>query len=227
MRKLYLFIFFVCLIMVATNAWACIHSYQPTWFETTIFGTIRLMFFWLFGGTIYYVIHGLISLKNKDANSRKIRLAYFKSALIYTVIWGIMFGTFYCTDFRVAALLMYLLYSIYVIFCCGYQLWANIKSRQPKKWAWIYPIIPFFVINLEYLADFGLTSGIEGIITEACLLAMYVAAAYGLCKFEKTKNSSAKKIVWGLILIFACVWSSCVLYKNYTYVETQDLTDCM
>ena len=227
MRKLYLFTFFLCLMTLATDACACIHAYQPIWFETTIFGTIRLMFFWLFGGTIYYVIRGLISLKNKDANSREIRWRYFKFALIYAAIWGIMLGTFYCTDFRVGSHLMYLFYALYVISCCGYQLLAYIKNRQPKKWAWIYPIIPFFVINLGYLADFGLTVGIDGIITDVCLLAMYIAVACGLYKFEKTKNSSAKKIVWGLILVSACVWSSCVLYKNYTYVETQDLTDCM
>lgn len=227
MRKSYLFIFFLCSMMVVTNAWACIHSYQSVWFETTIFGTIRLLFFWMFGGAIYFVIRWLICHKSKSVSSRKLKTVYLKFALIYTTFWGIMLGTFYFSDFRVSANLSYLFYVLYVICCCGYQFWANIKNRKPKKWVWIYPIIPFFVVNHDYLADFGLTSGIEGIITNVCLLAIYIAVAFGLYKFEKTKNSPKKKIIWSLILILACLWGSCVLYKNYTYVETQDFTDCL
>ena len=227
MQKLFLGILVLVQMLFATSANACI-SINPM--ADTVKGTVAFCLFWLFAFMIGYGVRGLICLISKDLNQQKRKFKYLLPAWSYAGAIGVMIGIIFLQPD-----LCYAGYMLYVIFCCGYQFWKHLKRQQPKSWAWVCPIVPFYAYPVGSTIK-NFTDIDSAILVIGLFIGFNAAVAYGLYKLETLKTAKyeiIKKIVWGMLLLGCLVYGIYVLYTYYTYVshsgELQNLkgSDCI
>ena len=224
MRKQNFIILTLLLLFFTLDALACTGT--PPWQKTIITGICGMLEFWLGILTIYFIIRGLISYKNENHKQQNLKLIYGLPALIYFFFFLIIKKTLFSYTFDIyTPLLLCLGYTLYIAFCCTYQLTAYIKKLKHKNWTWINPLVPFYAIFISFpfvkllkfynINNFPISLSLLTIIT--CL------TAYSLYKLDKleTPNHLLQKIIWGLLLISACALSSYTLYKynQYAYLD--------
>ena len=202
-------------MFLATEAWACLGARNPE--ETAISNVIILLNIWLWIWGIYFVVCGLFKGKNKRAK-------YFAPAVLYLAFSMIMIYAVKIFS-HTYAYVLFCAYVLYVLGCCGYQIWAYIKHRQPQNWVWICPIVPFLVRVFDFatlkVADWLMISEIYGRLVLLVLSGGLII--YGLVRVKKSQNAALKLAVWGLIDLLVLAYAAYVLYDYQTYIPVQEL----
>ena len=212
----------LALVLNCHVALACPGVIRPG--SLTVGSTFWLLSFWLFSCAVYFIIRGLY-LENKGLDKQNIKTTYFMPALVYLVFLG---STYFAKKIPLDKrdlfdVCYFCFYALFVIYCCGYQVWAYSKQYEPKKRAWICPLIPFYIIPLFLrfvgFHDTVIEEKIFYLLAVICILIIYGN------KSKTSKKVAIKIAIWGILGIFACVYSACVLYKYYTFVPK--IGDCM